>query len=321
MRCLEEARDQWKHLAEITKSHYVTHEVWLVGQFDWAMYLPQVEKDIEIARQMKPWAEEDLTWRSGDGKIITTSIRWRADGWPRDIEPWVRDFNARRQTPNKTINIPAGSWVRANLDVNPPGFAVVRLFAPGTSEVKARARSFSETPEGLNTIVADLRAGSNEFAVRYEKESHVVPVLELENAPAPIFLVAMEAQLTSPMARVARSDAASGSVIVAPVGSGRGERGGEVLDNGYATYKISIPRDGNYRLNARVFWKNGDCNSFFYAWDDGRPTMLGNDDVFGRWHWIQTEAKRLKAGKHSLIIRNREEGSILDCMTVTPDKP
>ena len=76
--------------------------------------------------------------------------------------------------------------------------------------------------------------------------------------------------------------------------------GGEVLDNGYATYKINIPKDGNYRLNARVFWKNGDCNSFFYAWDDGKPKLLGNDDVFGRWHWIRTESKRLKAGEHLL---------------------
>jgi hypothetical protein len=121
------------------------------------------------------------------------------------------------------------------------------------------------------------------------------------------------------MKKVARSDATGGFVIVAPQGCGRGEIGGKVLDNGYATYKINIPKDGDYRLNARVFWKNGDCNSFFYAWDGGKPKLLGNDDVFGRWHWIQTEANRLKAGEHTLVIRNREEGSILDCMTVTRD--
>ncbi|MGA7698205.1 MAG: hypothetical protein WCB27_01240 [Thermoguttaceae bacterium] len=318
---LENARECWRKLAAITKSHYVTHEIWLVGQFDWAMYLPQVEKDIEIARKMKPWTKEEQTWTSADGKTIATTTRWRADGWPKDIEPWVRDFNARVRSLSAAIDIPAGSWIKTKLHVASPGFAVVRLFAPGTSEVKARARSFSETPEGLNTIVADLRAGSNEFAVRYEKESHTLPMLEMENAPASIFLTAMEAQLTSPMTGVARSDAAGGFVIVAPLGSGRGEKGGKVLDNGYVTYKVNISKDGEYRLNARVFWKNGDCDSFFYAWDDGKPKLLGNDDVFGRWHWIQTEAKRLKAGEHTLVIRNREEGSILDCMTVTPDKP
>jgi len=318
---LEWARDDWKRLAEITKSHYLTHEVWLVGQFNWAMYQPQAEKDIEIARKMKPWTKEEQTWTSADGKTIATTTRWRADGWPKDIEPWVRDFNARVRSLSAAIDIPAGSWIKTKVNVASPGFAVVRLFAPGTSEVKARARSFSETPEGLNTIVADLRAGSNEFAVRYEKESHTLPTLEIENAPTSIFLGAIEAQLTSPMTAVARSDAASGFVIVAPVGSGRGEKGGKVLDNGYATYKVNVPKDGDYRVNARVFWKNGDCNSFFYGWDDGKPKLLGNDDEYGRWHWIETEAKRLKAGAHTLVIRNREEGSILDCMTVTPDKP
>jgi hypothetical protein len=321
VKCLEDARDHWRQLARITTSHYVTHEVWLVGQFDWAMYLPQVEKDIEIARKMKPWTKEEQTWTSADGKTIATTTRWRADGWPKDIEPWVRDFNARVRSLSAAVDIPSGSWIKTKVNIASPGFAVVRLFAPGSSEVKARARSFSETPEGLNTIVADLRAGSNGFAVRYEKESHTVPTLEIENAPASIFLTAMEAQLTSPMTGVARSDAAGGFVIVARRGSGRGEKGGTVLNNGYATYKVNIPKDGDYRLNARVFWKNGDCNSFFYAWDDGKPALLGNDDVFGRWHWIQTESKRLKAGRHTLVIRNREEGSILDCMTVTPDKP
>ena len=320
IRCLERARNDWKRLAEITKSHYVTHEIWLVGQFDWAMYLPQVEKDIEIARNMKPWTKERLTWRSADGKIIATSDRWRADGWPKDIEPWVRDFNSRRQTPNAAINIPAGSWVTATLDVDSPGFAVVRLFGPGVSEIKAKARSFSQTPNGLNTLVVDLQADGNEFAVKYEKESHSVPTLEIENTPAAIFIEAEDGQLTPPMQKLARNDAAGGAVIAVPFGAGRGEKGGKAIDNGYATYEIVISKDGKYRLNARVFWKNGDCNSFFYAWDDDEPSLLGNDETFGKWHWITVDAKHLKAGKHRLTIRNREEDSMLDCLQIHPEK-
>jgi len=69
-----------------------------------------------------------------------------------------------------------------------------------------------------------------------------------------------------------------------------------------------------------VSWPNGSSNSFFYAWDGGDPKMLGNDDVYGKWHWIQTEPKALKAGEHTLVIRNREEGSVLDCMTVVPER-
>ena len=118
------------------------------------------------------------------------------------------------------------------------------------------------------------------------------------------------------MRKLARNDAAGGAVIVVPFGSGRGEKGGKVIDNGSATYEITISKDGKYRLNARVFWKNGDWNSFFYGWDDDEPKLLGNDEVFGKWHWIQTEPKPFKAGKHTLTIRNREEDSLLDCMTV-----
>jgi hypothetical protein len=318
---LEAARDHWQRLVDTTKSHYVTHEVWLVGQFNWSMYLPQVEKDIEIAQKMKPWTKEEQVWTSKDGKMIATTVRWRADGWPKGIEPWVRDFNARVRSHSPAIDIPAGSWIKTKLNVKSPGLSVVRLRAPGVSEIKTNFRSFSQTREGLNTIVAELHTGGNDFAVRYEKESHVVPAIEIENPPAAIFLVAEHAHLTSPMQRLAQIDAASGFVIIAPRGSGRGEKGGKVLDNGYATYKVTIPKDGDYRLNARVFWKNGDCNSFFYAWDNGRPMLLGNDEVFGKWHWIATEPRRLKAGEHTLVIRNREEGSILDCMTVTPDRP
>jgi len=316
---LEKARDHWKRLAEITKSHYVTHEVWLVGQFDWAMYLPQVEKDIAIARKMKPWTKEEQTWALADGKTIATPARWRAKGWPKDIEPWVKDFNARAQGPSAAIDIPAGSWIKTTLNVDSKGTAVIRLSAPGAKEVKGNVRSISHTVGGEYTLVAELQAGDNEIAVRYEKESHSAPSLELETAPASIFLEAEDGQLTAPMRKLVRKDSAGGAVIVVPLGSGRGENGGKVLDNGKATYKINIAKDGKYSLCARVFWRNTSNNSFFYAWDGGKPQMLGNDEDYGKWHWIQTEPKRLKAGEHSLVIRNRDENSVLDCMTVTPE--
>ena len=94
--------------------------------------------------------------------------------------------------------------------------------------------------------------------MQYEKESHAVPSLELETLPRRSSLRPRTGNSRLRCGKSARKDAAGGAVIVAPVGSGRGERGGKVLDNGYATYKINIPKDGNYRLNARVFWKNGD---------------------------------------------------------------
>ena len=44
----------WRGVVVATENHYVPHEVWLFGQFDWKRYLPDVEADIRIARETKP---------------------------------------------------------------------------------------------------------------------------------------------------------------------------------------------------------------------------------------------------------------------------
>jgi hypothetical protein len=316
VKLLKIARNHWKNLAAITKSHYVTHEIWLVGQFDWAMYLPQVENDIDIAQKMKPWTKEEQKWTSDDGKTIATSTHWRAQGWPKDIEPWLRDFNALARSTLGEVDIPAGSWIKTTMNVDSAGVGLLRLSAPGVKTIKVNDIEYPVTSDQSRPIAAKFRSGVNQIALQYKEESHAAPFVELESAPASIFLEAEDGQLTPPMRKLPRKDAAGGAVIVAPIGSGRGEIGGKVLDNGYATYKLNIPKDGDYRLHARVFWKNTSNNSFFYAWDGGEPKMLGNDEDFGRWHWVQTEPKHLKAGKNNLVIRNREENSVLDCMTV-----
>jgi hypothetical protein len=317
---LENARDHWKRLAKIMKSHYVTHEIWLLGQFDWAMYSPQVEADIEIARTMKPWTIEEQTWTSPDGKKIATSTRWRAVGWPQGIEPWAADFNARVHGPAASIDIPAGSQVMTTLNADSPGIGVLHISAPGIKAIRVNDIEYPVASARPGPIAAKFHPRGNRIALQYDKASTAVPTVELEEEPATIFVEAEEGQLTPPMRKLARSDAAGGFAVAVPTGSGRGEAGGKVLDNGYATYKIAIPEDGKYRVSARVFWPNDSANSFFYAWDGGPPKLLGNDELLRKWHWIETSPTPLKAGEHTLVIRNREEGSIIDCMTVVPDK-
>jgi len=50
---LELALKAWRGVVAATENHYVPHEVWLFGQFDWKRYLPDVEADIGIAREAK----------------------------------------------------------------------------------------------------------------------------------------------------------------------------------------------------------------------------------------------------------------------------
>jgi hypothetical protein len=51
---LELALHAWRGVVAATENHYLPHEVWLFGQFDWKRYLPDVEADIGIAREAQP---------------------------------------------------------------------------------------------------------------------------------------------------------------------------------------------------------------------------------------------------------------------------
>jgi hypothetical protein len=50
---LQGAAAAWRAVVAATEHHYIPHEVWLFGQFDWKRYLPDVERDIEIAREIQ----------------------------------------------------------------------------------------------------------------------------------------------------------------------------------------------------------------------------------------------------------------------------
>jgi hypothetical protein len=52
---LEGALNAWNLVVAATEDHYVPHEVWLFGQFDWKGYTPDVQADIRIAREAKPF--------------------------------------------------------------------------------------------------------------------------------------------------------------------------------------------------------------------------------------------------------------------------
>ncbi len=55
---LERALEAWRGVVAATENHYVTHEVWLFGQFDWKRYLADVEGDIRIAEEATPFRQD-----------------------------------------------------------------------------------------------------------------------------------------------------------------------------------------------------------------------------------------------------------------------
>ncbi len=144
---LEKAKDHWKTLIETANAHYITHEVWLMGQFDWAKYLRDVERDIDMAKNAEPWIREQQTWTLANGKTAAAPARWKVEGWSREIEPWVREFNAHAQNPAETVTIPAGSWITTTVNHDQNGTSVIRLTAPGAKEIRASATVSREPPK------------------------------------------------------------------------------------------------------------------------------------------------------------------------------
>ncbi len=49
---LELAYAEWQKVADVTSRNYTPQEIWLQGQFTWAMYTPDAQKDIEMARKL-----------------------------------------------------------------------------------------------------------------------------------------------------------------------------------------------------------------------------------------------------------------------------
>ena len=60
-------------------------------------------------------------------------------------------------------------------------------------------------------------------------------------------------------------------------------------------------------------------NSFEVACDNSYPEVLGEDPLINQWHWVMGCKFKLKAGKHELVLWNREENSQVDKFLLTTD--
>jgi len=168
----------------------VTHEVWLVGP----IRLGDVSAGKSRRTSRSREKDEAVDQGRADVDRRPTARRSRKPlpvGGPtvgrKTSRPWVRTSTLVSGAPVRRSDIPAGSWIK---DEGERGIARLRRrprSCTRNERSQSQSRSFSETPEGLNTIVAYLQAGSTEFAVRYGRNPIGVPTLEIENAPASIF--------------------------------------------------------------------------------------------------------------------------------------
>ena len=91
---------------------------------------------------------------------------------------------------------------------------------------------------------------------------------------------------------------------------------------GHATFVVDVPAEGEYGLEADVFWVDGEGNSFYISIDGEPDRAFGNSGDMICWTRIADSPVELTQGKHTIRIRTREDGARLSRLILhnTPAK-
>jgi hypothetical protein len=113
-----------------------------------------------------------------------------------------------------------------------------------------------------------------------------------------------------------------GGYLWAPSGTGNNFTAG-ANDVGLATYTVNIPTAGSYKFNASVSAPSNSDNSFFFSMDGGAFTdwhcgVNGGftNQIVTRTAGQQDLTYNLTAGNHTLVIKQREDGTRLQSLSV-----
>jgi hypothetical protein len=128
---------------------------------------------------------------------------------------------------------------------------------------------------------------------------------------------AEDGTVNSPMERDADNSASSGMYVWVRNGSGSG---------GSATYTFNVSKSGKYIIWARVAAPNNNDDSFYVSVDGGSQSTW-DLTLSSKWVWDKVSHRgganpvtyNLSAGKHTLLIKQREDGAKLDEFIITDD--
>lgn len=76
---------------------------------------------------------------------------------------------------------------------------------------------------------------------------------------------------------------------------------------GKATYRFYVPEDGKYFIWAYCLWFDKCTNAVFVKLDNMDKAIIGNDNIYKRWHWVRGYAVKLKRGAHDLELSNHSD--------------
>ena len=170
-----------------TEDHYLPHEVWLFGPFDWKRYVPDVEADIRIAREAQPfrstYAAEGLhDWLTYTWELLRRPASPAMGGYPVRVEasaaesitPPLAAKSGESITGFREFISPAGS-ATYKIEVPADGEYTLRASCAGTGsfnilidESSTRTYTLSHSGvEKVHTLGAKLQLGQGIHTVRF----------------------------------------------------------------------------------------------------------------------------------------------------------
>ena len=150
------------------------------------------------------------------------------------------------------------------------------------------------------------------------------PAENIDPSDFKLYLEAENGDLFDPFEPDYDSKASSGQFAWVPNGSGNSWKPNQ--NSGHIEYNFEVPAAGDFVVWGRVKARNGRDNSFFVAVDGG-AYALWDTRKSKSWVWDAVSNRggsdpiiyHLEAGEHTLIIKQREDGTKLDKILITGD--
>ena len=193
--------------------------------------------------------------------------------------------------------------------------------------------------DGADPIVYYLEAGQHSLVIMHREDGTKIDKILITNDPAyvpegtgepgepvkvKLWLEAEKGELSYPFKSDPDSKASSGRFAWVP--NGRGSSWDPEQNSGAIVFTFELPAAGDYVLWGCVKAKNGKDNSFYVAVNDGAYALW--DTIQSKaWTWDPVSNRSgtgpviyaLKAGTHTLTIKQREDGTRIDRILITND--
>jgi len=182
----------------------------------------------------------------------------------------------------------------------------------------------SSLSEGTHRITFRVQTEGDVWSTPAEK---MVSITTSPPFQQEIWLEAEEGIIHPPMEAAGDNDASAGEYIWIPGAVGNALDA--TRDSGYAEYNFEVLEAGDFVVWGRVIANSSQDDSFFVSMDGGTyalwDTFRGEEDI---WAWDQVSDRAtadpviftLDAGVHTLVIKQREDGTKLDRILITNDR-